>query len=183
MATSKCTSAAVWEAWYSRNPLMRGEPIGEVPVSWLQWLREAPAVGVNADGEVTLPLAPDARRVQTSCPLRRAAGQRGSALLETALCLPILLLVVLGGLDLANAMRSKSSLDYIVGQAAKCTVTYGCDPQALVAANAQGLGLAPGRLTVVVDAGTATATGSYQYPVIGPFFPQITLRSTASAAK
>jgi Flp pilus assembly protein TadG len=134
---------------------------------------------VDASGQdTTFQRAAGART--SVCGLR---SQRGSALLETAICLPILLLVVLGGIDLTNAFRCKNSLDYITTQAAKCIVTHGCDPQALVAANAAGLTLNPANLTVTTDAGTATATASYLYQPFGPFFPRITLTARASAAQ
>jgi hypothetical protein len=181
MPNAKCIKADVWESWFSRNPLMRGHKLGDVPVAWLDWLLDAPALVLDGRGALTSLNDPDAIRVETShCRLR---SQRGSVILETALCVPILLMIVLGGIDVLWAVKTKGTLDYIAEQSAKCIVTHGCDPQTLAANNAGGLGLNPARLTVTIDAGAATATAVYQFEPVGPVFPAITLQSTASGAQ
>ena len=75
MAKSKCTSIGPWESWFASNPVMRGESIGDVPVSWLQWLREVPAIVLNDEGELTDERFPDACIVRT---VQRRSGQRAA---------------------------------------------------------------------------------------------------------
>src|SRR5215468_7245212 len=94
------STVEAWEIWFSQNPLMRGESIGEVPLTWLSWLREAPAIILNRDGEATDTRFPDAYRAVSVCKLRRSAGQKGSALIEGAFAIILICLLALGAFDL-----------------------------------------------------------------------------------
>jgi Flp pilus assembly protein TadG len=105
--------------------------------------------------------------------------QRGAVILEAAFVFPILLLLVLGGLDLSLLARARSNVDYITQKSADCSAKQGCDPVALATANAQGLAM-PGQLTVTVNQpGDVTVT--YSWAPIGPFISATTLQSEAKA--
>jgi hypothetical protein len=112
-----------------------------------------------------------------------SSPQRGSILLEMALCIPVFLLLVLGGFDLVWCCRAKSNLDWIAQQAASCSAKTSCDVNALVNKDANGLSLDSTKITRTFDPGAGTATLVYAYKAIGPFWPNLTLTSSATAVK
>src|SRR5205085_11377142 len=59
---------------------------------------------------------------------RKLRGQRGQALVETALAVPVLLLIVLGMVDLGKAYNYKNDLTHLANEAVRyATVNY-CVP-------------------------------------------------------
>ena len=84
---------------------------------------------------------------------RLCSEQKGAVILELALCLPVVLLLLLGGLDLSRMANAKSN-----------AAGFGMDPTA-VSASAAG----------------NTATIAYVWQPVGPFFSAATMQSTAVA--
>ena len=112
--------------------------------------------------------------------------QRGSVLVEMALVLPILLLLVIGGIDLDLMVTAKSALNYVAGEAARCgaQVSPACSPSAYVSQAAAGLGLNASKVSSpppCVPGNPCMITLTYQWTPISPFFKSTTLSSTATA--
>jgi Flp pilus assembly protein TadG len=116
--------------------------------------------------------------------------QRGSVLVEMAIVLPVLLLLILGGIDLDLMVTSKSALNYVASETARCAAhNPGCVPSAFAQVTATGLGL-KGALSISASPNcppptgspcTATVTASYSWSPLSPFFRPVTLTSTATA--
>jgi Flp pilus assembly protein TadG len=109
--------------------------------------------------------------------------ERGSAIVEFALILPLFLALILGGMDLFLCEMAKSNLSYIATQAANCGVT-GCSVQSYVNTAAPGLSLNPKDITVkqsVPSKGEYTVTLDTQYKPIGPVFPSVALTASATS--
>ena len=105
--------------------------------------------------------------------------QRGAALIEFALVLPIFLLLVLGSMDLFFCEMAKANLSYITTQAANCSTQKGCDVQGYVNSAAPGLSLSAKAITVTRSGNTVTLSTTYK--PIGPVFPSVNLSATATA--
>jgi hypothetical protein len=124
---------------------------------------------------------------------KRQKTQRGSVMVEMALVLPVLLLLVIGGIDLDLMVTAKSALNYVAGQTAQCMAhNTGCTPSAFGVSEGTGLGLKGASLTVnpltpncpPAIPGTpcvAQVQVTYAWSPISPFFKSTTLTSTASA--
>jgi Flp pilus assembly protein TadG len=115
-------------------------------------------------------------------------AQRGSVLVEIALVLPVLLLIVLGGIDLDLMVSAKSALNFVAGEAARCGAqVLGCSPSASAMNNASGLGLKASNVNVTSPPcgppllNPCTVTVTYLWKPISPFFKSATLSSTATA--
>jgi hypothetical protein len=120
-------------------------------------------------------------------------AQRGSVLVEIALVLPVLLLIVLGGIDLDLMVTAKSSLNYVAGQTAQCMAhNVGCVPATFGTSEGAGLGLKRGSITVTPltpncppavpgTPCTAQVQVTYAWAPISPFFKSATLTSIATA--
>jgi Flp pilus assembly protein TadG len=118
---------------------------------------------------------------------RAADGKRlrekGIALMEFALILPIFLALILGGMDLFLCEMTKSNLNYIATQAANCGVT-GCNVQNYVDNAASGLSLRAKNITVkqsVPAKGEYMVTLDTTYKPVGPVFPSVALTASATA--
>ena len=118
-------------------------------------------------------------------------NERGQAILEFALILPLFAILLLGGIDLYFAISSASDLAYIAEESARCTGTGNPNCQNLNV-YAQRLGLNVGLL----NAGTLTATSgpsdmcttnctsvTVSYPYVPlfpvPYVPSIQMERTA----
>jgi Flp pilus assembly protein TadG len=108
-------------------------------------------------------------------------NQRGAALLEFALIVPVFLLLILGAMDLLLCEMAKSNLSYITTQAANCAAKKGCDVKGYVDSAAGGLSM-DGKSISISQKGD-TVTLSTHYNPIGPVFPSITLSATATAVE
>ena len=104
--------------------------------------------------------------------------QRGQALIEFALILPIFLFLALAGADLLWLENQKSNLDYITTEAAICNDKAGCNPVAYVSAAAPGLHLNPAQITVTVNAPNSV-TLAYTTQSLTGFIPAVKLTETA----
>jgi hypothetical protein len=114
--------------------------------------------------------------------MRRA--ERGSVLVEAAFVLPVFFLLILGAFDLLWCETAKSSLNYLAQQASVCLGTTGCNVYTYVPADANTVGLNPANVSapvVVPGFPHSTVTITYKYTPIGPFFPSVTLTSSATS--
>ena len=112
-------------------------------------------------------------------------------MVEMALVLPVMLLLILGGIDLNLMASAKSSLNYVAGEAARCgaQIVPVCSPSVYVSQAAPGLGLKASNVgppvTTICGPGvpgtSCQVTLTYQWTPISPFFRTTTLTSTATA--
>jgi Flp pilus assembly protein TadG len=114
--------------------------------------------------------------------------QRGSVILEMAFVLPILLLLILGGIDVTFQAMSKSSLNYVAEETARCVVRTPAqcpDGQAYATQITNGLTViktGPVGVTIVPQLGGAkTVTVAVTWQPVSPFFTPRPLVSTATA--
>ena len=105
--------------------------------------------------------------------------QKGTALVEFALVLPVFLLLVLGAMDLSFCQMAKSNLNYLATQAANCSAKKSCNVQGYVNDSALGLSMNPKAITVTQEGDTVTLSTTYR--PIGPVFPKVALSATATA--
>lgn len=107
-------------------------------------------------------------------------NERGQALVEAALVIPFLILLALGSMDLLRAETAKSNVNFLATQGAACAVKANCVVAANISANATGLSMNQAQLSFTQPAPNAV-TVSYTFTPAGPFFPSITMQSTATA--
>jgi Flp pilus assembly protein TadG len=102
---------------------------------------------------------------------RRPADRRGSVLTELAICLPVLTLLILGSIDIANTIHLKHSVTiaaYEAGQTSTC----------------QGGSEAAGRtkgLAIFTDRAITGGTITYSPPINAATLPGTYITITASA--
>lgn len=105
---------------------------------------------------------------------------RGSALLELAIIVPVLLTLVLAGTDLLFAVMAQSRVNSVAQTSATCVATPGCKVQIEAARNATALGLNPTFLTVSAQGKVVKVV--YVFHLLGPLFPwpRFTVSATSS---
>ncbi|HEX4023062.1 MAG TPA: TadE family protein [Acidobacteriaceae bacterium] len=119
--------------------------------------------------------------------------QRGQAILEAAVMLPILVFIALAMIDMQWALSDAGTLDYIVSEAARCEAlsalpcTAGNNAGTYATTLAANLKLTASRFSVVSYScdpmvGSCTVTATYNYPPIGVWFPSILISRTGTAA-
>ena len=121
-------------------------------------------------------------------------GERGQAILEMAVILPVFVLVGLGLADMQWSLGKVSSLEYVVNETARCEAIEGLPctelpntPQSYATAMAGNLHLKPPQLVFIsagcnVITGVCEATMSYHYQPLGAYFPNLTIQRTGTAA-
>lgn len=133
----------------------------------------------------------DARRMNRHHPITNGRRQRGQALVESALVLPVLL-VLAGGLVLVGrVVQAGVALDATVREAGRALAAAPSEAAGVPAARqrgqtvAAGYGLESGRLDLRLDSGgfarggVATVQGQYRVPLAGLLLPSradITIR-------
>jgi hypothetical protein len=105
---------------------------------------------------------------------RRA--QRGSVLLEFALCCPILLLLAVGGLELDFLALARQHVDFIASSAARCSHDAGCDVASNIYSNSSGLNVPQADISYTQDANGVTVNLVYH-----PFSPFLSNDVTLTA--
>lgn len=115
--------------------------------------------------------------------MMRMRNDDGAAMVEAAIVLPVLLLVILGGLDLGLGMLAATRLNFATESAAKCgavAVPGKCPDAGTTAAFAATQSGAPASaFSVSQGGGMEQVSASYAYSFI--LLPwTITLQSTAS---
>jgi hypothetical protein len=124
---------------------------------------------------------------------KRIERQRGQAILEAAVMLPILIFIALAMVDMQWALSDAGTLNYIVSETARCEAlsalpcTAGNNGETYAVSLAANLKLTPSRFSVVSFGcnpmlGTCTMTATYNYPPIGVWFPSILISRTGTAA-
>jgi Flp pilus assembly protein TadG len=142
----------------------------------------------------------DGSRMRVVMRFQRTANQRGSVLVEMAIVLPVLLLLILGGIDLDLMTTSKSGLNFVAGETARCMAQNPlCQgPATFAQQQATGLGL-NGRLNAISIPPTpcpqlpsppppgptcsVTVTVTYGWTPLSPFFHPVTLTSVATSVQ
>lgn len=120
-------------------------------------------------------------------------GQRGQALVETALVLPMLLVFAVGVVFVGRVVHAHVAVEATVREAGRALATAPSEAAGLTAARergsavAAGYGLAPERLELSVDGGgfarggTATARAGYRVAVADlPLFDRVQVTVRAS---
>lgn len=104
----------------------------------------------------------------------------GAVLIEAAIVLPVMLLVILGGLDLGLGMVVATRLNFATESAAACGAVSACPDAGSTAAFASSQsGIPAGAFSVSQSPTMETVSASYGYRFM--FLPwTITLQSTAS---
>jgi hypothetical protein len=121
-------------------------------------------------------------------------NERGQAILEMAVILPVFVLVGLGLADMQWSLGKVSSLEYVVNETARCQAIDAVPcmeppntPEKYAMAMGQNLHLNPPQLVFVsagcnVVTGLCTATMTYHYQPLGAYFPEMTIQRTGTAA-
>ena len=120
-------------------------------------------------------------------------GERGQAILEMAIILPIFILVGLGLADMQWTLGKVSSLEFVVNETARCQAIEGLPCTGFNTAEsyampmAKNLHLEPPQLIFISSGcnpatGICTATMSYHYKPLGIYFPDITVTRTGTAS-
>jgi hypothetical protein len=120
--------------------------------------------------------------------------ERGQAILEMAVILPVFVLIGLGLADMQWSLGKVSSLEYVVNETARCQALDALPcmeppntPEKYAMAMGQNLHLNPPQLVFVSAScnpiiGTCTATMTYHYQPLGAYFPDMTIQRTGTAA-
>ena len=120
----------------------------------------------------------------------RANKQKGQAILEMALILPVFVLVALGMADVVWALERTANLEYIVNESARCEALNGipCTMQSYhdyALSLATNLRMNDHNLTIqtpaCVEGVSCTVIGTYRFQPIGVYFPHITIQRTGTA--
>lgn len=120
-------------------------------------------------------------------------GERGQAILEMAVILPVFVFVCLGLADLQWSLGTVSNLEYVVNETARCQAiqSVACtslnNPKGYATPMAANLHMKEPQFVFISagcdpDTGVCTAVMSYHYHPLGVYFPDITIRRTGTAS-
>jgi hypothetical protein len=120
-------------------------------------------------------------------------GESGQAILEVALCLPVLILLAFGMIDIQWALGDAGDMNAIVTEVARCEAigalpcTAPNSPTSYAQTQITNLHLSPVLFTVVNSGcngavGVCTFTASYAFKGLGPWFPAIVITRTGTAS-
>jgi hypothetical protein len=116
------------------------------------------------------------------------SSDRGQAAVELALCLPLVVLVLLAGVQVALVVRDQITVIGAARDAARAMVVADGRAGAANESVTRTARLSPGRehVSVTQQAGLITVTVTYRsptdVPLLGPFMPDIALHATATMA-
>jgi hypothetical protein len=169
-----------WQILIDGVVFLNGIEFQKEAESVAEFLRTVPeAQPANLHPEKIISLGkriPGMRLVRPARPL----GQRGSVLLEFALCLPVLMVLLLGSLDLLLCLTCNGDVHSLADAGAQCIVTPSCgNAVQYVQGAAAGLSLNPAQLTVSQSGNSITV--SYGYQPVSFVFPAVNLSATATA--
>jgi hypothetical protein len=117
--------------------------------------------------------------------------EKGQAILEAALMLPLLVFLALGMITLQWDLSVVGNLEYVVNETARCEAikSYACTSNSATVAYAQGLAAnlriqaASLQLTVPpCSIQTCTVTATYTFITPGRWFPALTVTRVGTAA-
>jgi Flp pilus assembly protein TadG len=110
---------------------------------------------------------------------------RGQAVVEVALSLPLLCVLLLGVVQVAVVARDRLAVQ-LAARAAARAAAASADRGRAVASGRSAVALQPLQLEVGEHGGTVTATASYRdptdVPLIGALLPDITVSATVTMA-
>lgn len=120
-------------------------------------------------------------------------GERGQAILEMAVILPVFILVGLGLADMQWSLGKVSSLEFVVNETARCQAIEAlpCTDSTMARdyafQTAKNLHLEPPDLLMIsngcdLTVGKCTTTMSYHYHPLGAYFPDLTIHRTGTAS-
>ncbi len=113
--------------------------------------------------------------------IREQPKERGQALLEFALCLPFILALLCGSLDLLLCLTANGDVHSLADSGAQCITRPSCgNAVQYVQGAAAGLSLNASQLTVTQNGNAVTV--AYSYQPVSFVFPQVNLSATATAA-
>jgi Flp pilus assembly protein TadG len=128
---------------------------------------------------MTRPAGP--RGPRTSSP---AGADRGQAVVELALALPLLVLFLLTVVQLTVVVRDQLAIVHAAREGARAAAVSGAPDGDAAAAARQATSLTPLEVSVGHTDGSATVTVRYRsptdVPLIGAVLPDIDIRSTAT---
>jgi Flp pilus assembly protein TadG len=120
------------------------------------------------------------------------ARERGQAILEMALILPVFCLIGFGLMDVQLCLERAANADYIAQETARCEAIEGipCTAQTAEDYAIKKLGadlrMYPPQLVVVtppcIQGVSCSVTVTYHFQAIGVWFPSITITRTGTAA-
>jgi Flp pilus assembly protein TadG len=120
--------------------------------------------------------------------VKRGSNDAGQATVEVALAVPLLVVVMLFGVQIALVIRDQIATIAAAREAARAVVVADGKSGVAEAAVARTASLDPSRRSVKVsiNGGLVTATVSYRsptdLPLVGIFIPDITVHATATMA-
>lgn len=128
-------------------------------------------------------------------PAGLANPERGQALIEFAIVIPVVILILLAGADLLTAVSAKHNIEYVAEETASCIANKGSgcftgdvppapqpQPYAQQVASSLGLTNTAALTATYSQCGASCTSVTVTYPAIplfAGFFPSITMHSTA----
>lgn len=119
-------------------------------------------------------------------------SERGQALVEFAIVIPVIVLILLAGADLLTAISAKHNIEYVAEETASCIANGGSScvnssgpqPQPYAQQVAASLGLTNTAALTATSSScgslcTAVTVTYPAAPLFAGFFPSITMHSTA----
>ena len=120
--------------------------------------------------------------------MKPSSNDAGQATVEVALAVPLLVIIMLFGVQIAMVIRDQIATIAAAREAARAVVVANGNTGAAEAAITRTAALAPNRRSVHISTnnGLVTATITYRsptdLPLIGIFIPDITVHATATMA-
>jgi TadE-like protein len=120
--------------------------------------------------------------------VKRSNTDAGQATVEVALAVPLLVVVMLFGVQIALVIRDQIATIAAAREAARAVVVADGKPGVADGAVARTVALNPSRRSVIVsiNGGLVTATVTYRsptdLPLVGIFIPDITVHGSATMA-
>ena len=128
-------------------------------------------------------------------PARLRRSERGQALIEFAIVIPVVILILLAGADLLTAISAKHNIEYVAEETASCIANSGSgcfssgvppapqpQPYAQQVASSLGLTNTAALTATYSQCGTSCTSVTVTYPAVplfAGFFPVINMHSTA----
>lgn len=121
--------------------------------------------------------------------------ERGQAILEFAIILPVFLLIGFGLCDVQWCLSRAANLEYIVNETARCMAVQALPCTELGSPNSyammlgENLKMVPAQMKIIPvplcnpSTGICKITMTYQYEPIGAYFPKVLIERTGVAAK
>jgi len=134
----------------------------------------------------------DGSRMESDVDFLRALriSEKGQAIVEFAVMLPIFVLIAMGLIDLQWMLKDAADIDYIVTESARCEASQlaicaapnSAQGYALSMASSLRLDTATMQLTTPPCVQICSVSIAYPYKALGAWFPALTIRRTGMAA-